>query len=320
MKQLFVLVGSFIILFSSCSTENKNENTDKKSRTNLLLNNTVPVSQLFSLDSAVIPLWQKEISNSKLIEKLFKKINESGITAYDPSMEELVPFTKEDILRNMGTENSPDLSEIRSVFFNEEWFLDTTDEFIFEKNVISWEPVRYYKKSMDADQSEMLKKKVCKLSQGNPTELLAKNVIYEFDIQDSLYPTFTKNIDAEKLTTILVNYALSGKVKLWSPMDINVELTKNEVETKLGQVTDTIYIENPETGEIDTQVITFQIDPLEIKSIIFVEDWYYDPSTFAIKKVITGLGPVRHFYKSDNEKVKSIVYMLYTGKDKTNIF
>jgi hypothetical protein len=165
-----------------------------------------------------------------------------------------------------------------------------------------------------------LKKLIFKVKEGNPTELLAKNVISEFNLEDTVSPEFVKNIDKNRLRQLLIDYALSGKVKLWNAANTETELTKEVIIRNLGQTNDTILIEDPESGKVNQQVLTIDYNLSEIESIVFVEDWYYDPATFTIKKVITGIGPVRYYTKEDGEEAKSIVFVMYFGKEKTRIF
>jgi hypothetical protein len=311
MKYLSVFFAFALLFILSCN----NETETGSKRVNLLIPSVVKVNQLFSFDTTVIPLWQKEIKAANLIEKLFEKVMKSEITVFDPLLD-TIKYTKEDILKRMGIQSEPvNLSEIQSVYFDEEWSLDTTEPFLFEKKVISWCPVRYFTKD-----SMELKKLIFKVKEGNPTELLAKNVISEFNLEDTVSPEFVKNIDKNRLRQLLIDYALSGKVKLWNAANTETELTKEVIIRNLGQTNDTILIEDPESGKVNQQVLTIEYNLSEIESIVFVEDWYYDPATFAIKKLITGIGPVRYYTKEDGEEAKSIVFVMYFGKEKTRIF
>jgi hypothetical protein len=209
--------------------------------------------------------------------------------------------------------------EIKSMYFQEEWFLDTAEPFIFEKNVKQWFPVRYYQK----DSMNMMKL-VFMAKGGNPNTLLAKNVIYEFDLQDTLIPENTKNIDASKLTKLLFG-KLKGKEIACDPMNVNKFLNAKEIETRMGAGSDTILIDDPETGVTEQQIIKVAADYSSIRSLIFVENWYYDTKTYAIKKVVKGIGPVRHYVKpcsgdEPGEQMKTVVFMMYFGDEKINIF
>jgi hypothetical protein len=61
--------------------------------------------------------------------------------------------------------------------------------------------------------------------------------------------------------------------------------------------------------------VTPEINSDEIKSLIFIEDWYWDKESLKLKKIVTGIAPVRTYFKSDEEgkafNVKEIVYVVY---------
>lgn len=310
----FVIVTIVIFAFFACTNEKTEVST--KNRVNLLLPTSVPVNQLFVFDSTNTN-WQKELLDSKLISRIFDKFNKSELTVYDPSTDDtiLTKYTKKQVYNNLGVNSVPlNYNEIKGLYFKEEWFFDTTEPIIFEKNVISWSPVRYYEQN-----NEKLKKLVFKISGNEASEILAKNVICEFNLDDTVSPEFVKNIDSKKLSELLINKALSRKVKVYNPMNIDEELSKEKIKQNLGERIDTIMVENTETSEMTQKVIVSIINPDEIKSLIFVEDWYYNPKTFAIKKVIKGIGPVRHYYKLD-ETVKKIAFIMFLGNEKTKIF
>ena len=315
MKNLSVLLALMVVVFYSCSDSDKNTGIGKNNRTNMLLPSTVPVSQIFLIDEADVLGWQKEFKASNLVEKVFKKALGGEITVYNTNLDENTILTKGEILTALGTEDGTDLSEIKSLYFEEEWLLDTTEPFIFEKKVLCWYPVKYYIRD-----SVEYKKLIFKIGVGNPKELLAKNIITEFSLEDTINPIFTHNLNKEKLVILLTDYAKSGKIKVWDPVDFTKELNIDDINKVLGKAADTIIIEDPETGATAQKVINKEIDLSEIQSIVFVEDWYYDPSTFAIKKEITGIGPVRYYIKEDGEIIKNIAFMLYFGKEKTKIF
>ncbi len=310
---IFVIASVFIL---SCHNEKKADTESSNIRINLLLPTSVPVSQLFMFDTSGIPGWQQELKAAHVVEKIFGKVMNSEITVFNSNTDDSVKCTKEEILNNMGVQAEPlNLNEIKSLFFEEEWFLDTTEPFLFEKKVLCWYPVRYYQRD-----GQELKKLIFKVAKGKPAELLAKNVIYEFNLEDTINPSFIKNLDNNKITRLLIDFAVSGKTKLWNPMNIDHELSAEEIRKNLGQAIDTTYIEDPETGKSEQKIQKQEINPSEIQSIVFVEDWYYDPSTFAIKKVIKGIGPVRHYLKTDGEMAKTVVFMMYLGNEKTKIF
>jgi hypothetical protein len=317
MKNIIFVVSAVILIFSACSNENNTDANASKGRLNMLLPSSVPVSQIFLLDSIAVPGWLKGFKTSEFIQTVFNKAMNSEITVYDPSSDDTshVKSTKEDILNRLDQQKGLlNLSEIKSLFFKEEWFLDTTDPFLFEKKINCWYPVRHYQ----AENIDKMKL-IFKASGGNPTELLAKNVIYELNLDDTLNPEFTVNLNTVKLTSLIINKVLNGKAKGYNPLDTNYVFTKEQILSRMGAANDTLYVDDLNTGEQVQKVIS--VGPMyeQITSLIFVEDWYIDPKTYAIKKVIKGIGPVRHYMKG-NENIKNIVFILHLSKEKTKLF
>ncbi|MBI5542230.1 MAG: hypothetical protein HY951_19390 [Bacteroidia bacterium] len=318
MKFYLLVLFVTVVLFTSCNNENKSDDTSSKGRVNMLLPTSVNVGDLFLFDTTKVLNWQKEFNSSEFIRKVFSKAMSSEVSVYAVFAEDSTKYTKDEIITAMAAKSEQlNLSEIKSIYFEEEWSMDTTEPFMFEKNILSWYPVRYFKRA-GSDLEE--KKLIFRVKQGNPTELLAKNVISEHNLYDSVPLPFTKNFDALALAELLIKKATTGKTKVWNPMNVDKALTISEIEKNLGVAADTAFVDDPNTGESVMKIIKREIMPEEIASIVFVEDWYYDPTTFAIKKVITGIGPVRHYLKNDGEMAKTVVFMIYLGTEKTKLF
>jgi hypothetical protein len=318
MKNLLFVFFAVTIVFTSCKDENKSELEISKGRVNMLLPTSIPVNNLIVFETSGELNWQKEFNSTDFIKKAFSKVLSSEVATYFPFSDDSTKCIKEDILTAMGAKAEPlNLSEIKSMYFDEEWSIDTTEPFLFEKKILSWYPVRYFKRE-GSDKEEM--KLIFKVKGGDAQEILAKNIKTEFQLQDTIQPTWTENLNSPKLVSLILSKVFSGKTKVWDPSNIEKELTRQEIDMNFGVTTDTIYLDNPETGKQEVKIIKREINPEEISSIIFVEDWYYDSNTLAIKKVITGIGPVRHYVKSDGEMAKKVVFMMYLGNEKTKIF
>ena len=317
MKNSIFVIAAIMFLSFACTTENKNNSDVLKERVNMLLSNSVPVSQVFLFDSVTIPSWQKTLKANEFIKKLFDKVINSEVTVYDPNADDTshIKSTKEEILNQLNQQKGLlNLSEIKSIYFKEEWFLDTTHPLLFEKKVVCWYPVRHYQNE-NIDKMKL----IFKATGGNPTELLAKNVIYEFNLEDTLNPEFTTNLNVAKLSSLIINKVIHGKAKGYDPLDTNNVFTVDQILTHMGAAKDSVYVDDPNTGEQVLKVI--DVSPMyeQITSMVFVEDWYYDLKTYSIKKVIKSVGPVRHYLKND-EPVKNIIFMMPLGREKTKLF
>ena len=318
MKNLLFVFFAATILFASCKNENSTEVEKSGGRVNLLIPTSIPVNNLFLFDNSGILNWQKEFNTTDFIKKAFSKVLSSEVATFFPFSDDSTKCTKDDILKSMGASAEPlNLSEIKAIYFDEEWSMDTAEPFLFEKTIKNWYPVRFFKKE-GSDKEEM--KLVFKAKGGNASELLAKNVISEFQLQDTVQPTWTENLNASKLVNLLLSKVKNGKTKVWDASNVDKELTPAEIDINLGAKIDTMYIDNPETGKQEIKIIKVDVNSEEVTSIVFVEDWYYDSKTLAIKKVITGIGPVRTYMKWDGEMVKKIAFMMYLGNEKTKIY
>jgi len=304
---LFVIITSFTI---SCCNNSENKIINK----NLLLDTSVFVKHLYQEDT-LNALWNKGFDKSAILTKLFNALNNNSLEVYSPFSDDnkFEKYQKEYIIKNLG--GSLKLNEIKGILFNETWNLDTANKLNFTKTVLSWLPIRFYQ-----NDSECLKKLVFKIKSINNTpNLLAKNVIYEFNLSDTVNPEFVEKINRNRLIEILNKFVLSKKIKVFDPFNINKELTLNELKAKLGTTTDTLIIEDPITFKVNKQVEKKEINLYEFESLIFIEDWYYNSTTFSINKVVKGIAPVRHLYKID-EKVKLIPYVIFLTDEHINLF
>jgi len=308
MKNILLIIITFY--FVSCCNNSENKIFNK----NLLLDTSVFVKHLYQTDTANT-LWNVGFDKSEIFAKLFNALNNNSLEAYSPFTDEnkFEKYQKDYIVKNLG--GSLKLNEIKGILFNETWDLDTSYKLNFTKTVLSWLPIRFYQ-----NDSESLKKLVFKIkSNNNTSDLLAKNVIYEFNLSDTINPEFVEKINRNRLIEILNSFVLRKKIKAYDPFNIKKELTLNELKAKLGTTTDTLIIEDPITFKVNKQVVKKEINLFEFESIIFIEDWYYNSYTFSINKVIKGIAPVRHLYKID-EKVKSVPYVIYLTDEHINLF
>lgn len=75
---------------------------------------------------------------------------------------------------------------------------------------------------------------------------------------------------------------------------------------------DTIYRTNAQ-GDTITKVIEKEIYYPEIKSVIFIEDWYASPDNMHITKNVRAVALVRHYFESavQNTEVKEVVFTVF---------
>jgi hypothetical protein len=239
-----------------------------------------------------------------------------------------------------------DKNSLKGFVFYDEWCLDDTN-FKFTKNVKAWSPVRVYQREDDwGDQYEPLYKQVgfiimdefqnekekqtvekrmklfCKTEYEylleNDEMLMYKNELadaYADRIENTNSP-FWNSYARAKFKNSIFNQALSGKSNAYDFESGNI-LTQEEIRKRAGEQLDTIQIEDPENPEnwID-YVIKTEISAMmnQIKSVIFIEDWYIDEKTLRIKKIVKGVVPIRWYYDQEDfeqmDPLKTELFMI----------
>jgi gliding motility associated protien GldN len=85
-------------------------------------------------------------------------------------------------------------------------------------------------------------------------------------------------------------------------------MTWKDIENKFGVRNDTVYIEDPETGESVMKVIKTEMVTSEVKKILIKELWYFDKQSSQLEVKILGLCPIREYQKdelmSDNTSIE----------------
>jgi hypothetical protein len=217
------------------------------------------------------------------------------------------------------------LKEIENIGFIDEWFFDNT-HFSFSKKTLAYFPIRTFFKPDDVENQSALFRKAFILYfdkiNANQEKLSNQRLIhyahvkYEQLMDNSI--TYTKYFVADEHYTLENDYAplLSSYTKQQfakaiidkalsetTPVhEFNTEnvLSKQEIINNLGAGSDTIVIENVETGILEERILKGSIDYASIRSYVFTEDWYLDPLTLRIVKKIRSIAPVRFFYKPED--------------------
>lgn len=283
----YLFFTTLILLLVGC--QSKQENNATNNRTNLLLDQNVSVISSYSTSVMDSSPWKSPFSVQKFISNLFYQVLQNKLTLFNPIFDDSVfhPLDKEtwlSLLKNKKQQTF-DTSEFNDIYFYEHWSLDTANPFIFKKDVVFWSPVKFNKE-------ENVKKLVGKVncSDTSKLQLLAKNVIYEFSLDDTLgnNRSLNKNI----LVKLIIDKALKGKMQTYNPSN-GKALTKNELKERL-EITDSSLF----------------MPYYNINSVLFIENWYFNPITFAIKKDVVGIAPVKQVFKEE-ETTKSIVFVFF---------
>lgn len=276
----------FLIILASCRQSEKNTACSNK---NLLIDNEVFVSSIYSDSVLTASPWKPVFKINQFISKLYYEVLQNKLTLYSPIFEDSIfhPLDKENwlyILQN-NKHLTFDTTQFNDILFYETWALDTNQAFQFTKNVIYWAPIKTDK--------ELKQRKLAGKVKSNATEantLLAKHVIYEFSFDDSLTPNYLLN--KNKLVRLVIDKALHNGLTCYNPFTAN-PLSKEELKKRLEITDSSIYMPYH-----------------NISSILFIEDWYYNPQTFSIRKDIIGIAPVKISF-NDDELTKTIPFVFF---------
>lgn len=204
------------------------------------------------------------------------------------------------------------LNEIRAMNFVEEWILDTT-LLLFKKNVLGIIPLRVYSESNGREDIAKIRQTVLienKPANNSPALLIAKikyevllfNPIvkaelkwrddeYEHDDNYELFnsPLFS-SYSRKALRTFIWNSATSGRLKCYDFQTNQIISNHEDILVALGKTQIQHEILDMTTGI--TSNLTVDEYRGKIKSVIFCEEWYFQPSTNHFSKQVVGIVPV----------------------------
>jgi len=222
--------------------------------------------------------------------------------------------------------------EIREMGFIEEWHLDEAS-FSLTKNVLLYDFVRYYLHYDEQERKALTISVMPELAAGGkPGWELACTKVYELDIfagyNDMDYVEKEKNTRQasnvlcndrnpfwniytyEKLVSVLFDKVSSGQLKTYD-FKSKKEIDFEEVKKRMGASPETLIVYDLDGNTVE-KTIDCEIIQQEIKSLLFIEDWYFDKKSLAIKKEIKGIAAVRSYVDYEtNETIKSIPFVLF---------
>lgn len=224
--------------------------------------------------------------------------------------------------------------ELKTVLFIEDWFFNKQD-FVFEKDVIGIVPVRSFYGDDDTLKQFPRMMKICRiLPFKNQTDesikkskeklVLTKKVEYEFffnqteallqqidsacfqcvknngEVLEDYFAPHFNTLVRKKLVNMLIEEVISKKRKAYDPWDKETVMPAKEIMPRLGAKSETIMVQDENTGELIKQEVEGFADKTQIKSVIFVEEWYLNTETLYMEKKVKGIIPIRHYYKEDD--------------------
>jgi len=229
-----------------------------------------------------------------------------------------------------------DYKEISGLFFFESWYLSPDNGFL-EKDVIAYFPVREYwdEHLLETEQRERQQRLVfmvytgeekCKFKKSRPEKrhkdltLIYKGIEYELglfnhpynkytyrdtrgaDISDEEYNEwayhtfdFYKLFDPERFLKVIIQMILDGRLHAVDPYNPKRDLTKEEIIRRIGETSYQYYDQDGQSTIKKSETIRYD----NLNSVVFNEDWYFDPDLLKICKKVNSITIVKHDKQHD---------------------
>lgn len=116
------------------------------------------------------------------------------------------------------------------------------------------------------------------------------------------YPTVPMDNRLSLIDLLLYGIQKEGIIA-YSPDEedeFSKQITWKEIEDRFGVRNDTVYIEDPETGESVMRVVNTGIVSSEVKKIMIKELWYFDKQTSQLEVKIIGICPIREYERNES--------------------
>jgi hypothetical protein len=235
-----------------------------------------------------------------------------------------------------------DIKQIKGLHFIEDWIFDAQN-FKMTKKVVAYEPIRLEYPDGNGEQLRVrLPFRIVDTlgKMDNRKKIFIGNVSSEFyidnenrfwDSYELIYKQFFGETQGRygfpeiwgcpfwnSLTrNYLINQvclsAIEGKRQAFD-FESGQLLDPDEISKRIIGLPDTLQILNAETGEPELRVVSRSFSPEMINSFIFIEDWYIDPESLVIEKVVKGIAPVLYKLKDDGQVRKQIPFFVNFSK------
>lgn len=203
-----------------------------------------------------------------------------------------------------------DMTELKSAVCIEKWNFDKK-KLIFTKDVLALKPIRHHFDPADIEKKNLWLSHVYGLDMtryGSLEEVdesvlvRSKTVSFEYLLED---PAST---EADKSSTRNLLYYNSMKLKPSNSLFFSESERKEFVESMVELASKgkkTVY--DYYTGKTMTSsVATANVAKGDVKSLVFIEDWYIDTETFYVVKKVLAVAPVVH--TSDGKREVAFVF------------
>jgi len=226
----------------------------------------------------------------------------------------------------------PVSNSVEGIVFTEAWTFDETS-FSMQKNVWGYYPVikffrdedikmedPKYRKTFLVQQKDVMNGK--NIKKNAQKSILIMKASYEFFLEDEYsYSAYSKkeaysdismqyglekmncpfwsSYSKMKFVDMIIDNVTSGKVQ---PFDFEsgAKLTIEQAMANLGRNTSLQKVQDSKTGTVVEKSITILDRRFFVHSVIFIENWYFNPENLYITKEVVGVAPV--FANEEGEK------------------
>lgn len=335
MNKVTLVFGALLLAgtLASCSGSSCSESTTASS--NDLLPTEVVVKYEHELLVAPDAEKIKGIDYVAFVTSLAEKIKSKSLVVYDPLdktkklddknlayiFEDRVNRTSmidektfDTIVKEVPYKFDP--ASVQKLVFSEEWNF-SKEKFSMSKTVREYAPIRLVKRDLDGNGFDIAKQMLLWVNADKKSDnrtLLAENVTYEFNLYNQDNPEWIESLSVSRFVDLILSQVLDGRSKGYDFFsEDKVALSLDVVRTNLGATVETYYVENEEKDTPDTVQVTGNIYPDEIRSVIFVEDWYVDDN-MVLYKTVKRIAPVRHYHMvnelAEDEIVKKVPFIV----------
>lgn len=142
-----------------------------------------------------------------------------------------------------------------------------------------------------------------------------KPAIYSLDAPTTYYDDLEDQDFSEysKLIYQIFEQVYAGKLQAYNFMD-GSPLSIDDVK-KASNFTDTIYVENPETEELEMKIVQNELDK-NIISIKLKETWHFNSETLQLEKRVLGAAPRMAVVEPETGQIKGYTPIFWVFFDK----
>jgi len=117
--------------------------------------------------------------------------------------------------------------------------------------------------------------------------------------QSLYYPTSTTYDGRKSFINVILDEIKAGRITAYDPLNIDVNTTYADIETKLGAVERTESITINAQGATRDTVIKQDAKPQEVKQLWLYEEWYFDKKLSKLEVRIIAIQPIYMAFDED---------------------